>query len=916
MKNPTRLFVGRSYRLIGLLIISWSIIAWFSLDYYYSRVANELYQRELQVATEQLGGISHDIYANIRVLKGVAQVVAGDERSARAMRRFGTKVKASTLPYKVRSHHWTRDSEFARLNEDLFIDAKNLDADLIYVVNAAGDCFAASNFRTGETIGSNYVDRTYFVLAQAGKPGHQYAMGRTTNIPGLFYSHPLIVDGHFLGTAVVKRDIAKLSDWTNQANAFVSDVNGVIVLARDKRLELRTLPTAAKLTAEQNRLQYKREILEPVSITAWGDSHFPAAVRIGRVDMPAVLVSKTLPEDGLTIYVSRPLDELIRLGTEKYWLFGLMIVVGSMLIFSGSAIAAYWRESKRAESKLRIAATAFESQQGMLITDRNNRILQVNKALTDITGYTVTHLIGKNPRIFSSNRQDQDVIFYDEMWKQINQHGSWEGEIWNRRENGNIYPALLSITAVRAPSGLVTNYVGTYYDISASKAAATKIEQLAFYDPLTKLPNRRLLMDRLQHALASGARNGNVGALLFIDVDNFKTLNDTLGHDIGDLLLEQAARRLESCVREADTVARLGGDEFVVLLENLSNVPMEAAGEAGAIGEKILGALNLLYSLNGHEYQITSSIGIALFEDHLSGTDTLFKQADIAMYQAKKSGRNALRFFDQQMQENVNNRASLEIELRKAVALEQLVLHYQIQMDESNLAVGAEVLVRWHHPERGWISPSQFIPLAEETEMILAIGNWVLDATCAQLKIWQQSPHTCNLVLAVNVSARQFRQSGFVSQVCAAIKHYAIDPKHLKFELTESMLLENIEDTIVTMKTLNAIGVKFSLDDFGTGYSSLQYLKRLPLSQIKIDQTFIRDLVVDSNDQAIVRTIISMAQSFEMDVIAEGVETEEQQDFLLAHGCRRYQGYLFGRPVPIAEFVELLNYQEQKGRLC
>lgn len=906
MKNPTRLFVGRSYRLIGLLIVSWCIIAWFSLDYYYTRVANELYQRELQVAMEQLGGISHDIYANIRVLKGVAQVVANDEQSVKAMRRFGAKVKASTLAYRERSHRWKQDPALAQLNENLLNVEKNLDADLIYVVNAAGDCFAASNFQTGETIGSNYVDRTYFVLAQAGKPGHQYAMGRTTNIPGLFYSHPLIENGHFLGTAVVKRDIAKLSDWTNQANAFVSDVNGVIVLARDSRLELRTLPTAAKLTAEQNRLQYKREILEPVSITTWGDSHFPDAVRVGRVEMPAVLVSKTLPEDSLTIYVSRPLDELIRLGTEKYWLFGLMIVVGSLLIFAASAIAAYWRESKRAATKLRIAATAFESQQGMLITDHNNRILQVNKALTDITGYAVTHLIGKNPRIFSSHRQDQDVVFYDEMWKQINQNGSWEGEIWNRRENGSIFPALLSITAVRAPSGVVTNYVGTYYDISASKAAATKIEQLAFYDPLTRLPNRRLLMDRLQHALASATRNEGVGALLFIDVDNFKTLNDTLGHDIGDLLLEQAARRLESCVREADTVARLGGDEFVVLLENLSKVPIEAAAEAGAIGEKILDALNLSYTLNDHEYHITSSIGVTLLEDHLSGIDTLFKQADIAMYQAKKSGRNALRFFDQQMQENVNNRASLEIELRKAVELQQLVLYYQIQMDDSNQAIGAEVLIRWHHPERGWISPSQFIPLAEETGLIIAIGNWALNATCVQLSLWQQSPLTCNLVLAVNVSARQFRQSDFVSQVRAVIKHHAIDPKQLKFELTESMLLDNIENTIATIKALNAIGVKFSLDDFGTGYSSLQYLKRLPLSQIKIDQTFVRDLEVDSSDQAIVRTVISMAQSFGMDIIAEGVETEEQQDFLRAHGCKHYQGYLFGRPVPIAQFVELL----------
>jgi diguanylate cyclase (GGDEF)-like protein len=443
--------------------------------------------------------------------------------------------------------------------------------------------------------------------------------------------------------------------------------------------------------------------------------------------------------------------------------------------------------------------------------------------------------------------------------------------------------------------------------LTKSKHAEEEIKHLAFFDQLTNLPNRQLLMDRLHQALASSGRSGRQCALLFIDMDNFKTLNDTLGHHIGDILLQKVAERLESCIREGDTVSRLGGDEFVVVLEDLSDQALEAAALTETVGEKILTILSQPYQLATHEFRSTSSIGVTLFNGHQQGIGELLKQADIAMYQAKKAGRNTLRFFDRKMQDAINAHAVLESEMHNALENRQFHLYYQIQVDSSNHPIGAEALIRWIHPERGLVPPLQFIPLAEETGLILPIGQWVLETACVQIKAWQQDARTRELVLAVNVSAKQFRQADFVAQVQATIQRHAVKPKRLKLELTESLLLEDIDDTISTMNALNEIGVQFSLDDFGTGYSSLQYLKLLPLDQLKIDQSFVRDLVTDSSDRAIVRTIIAMAQSLNLDVIAEGVETEEQRQLLLENGCTHYQGYLFGKPVPIEQFEALMQ---------
>jgi len=511
----------------------------------------------------------------------------------------------------------------------------------------------------------------------------------------------------------------------------------------------------------------------------------------------------------------------------------------------GEAVGRVWSfrdvtVSKKAESELRIAATAFESHEGMIITDANGTILRINHAFTEITGYTAEEVIGKNPRMLSSGKHDK--AFYIAMWESINRTGVWEGEIWNKRKNGEVYPEFLTITAVKNPEGIVSNYVSTLADITLSREAADEIKYLAFYDPLTRLPNRRLLMDRLQKSLSSSLRSGRVGALLFIDLDDFKALNDTLGHNMGDLLLQQVAKRLESCVREGDTVARLGGDEFVVMLEDLSDQTVDAASQTEAIGGKILATLNQTYQLAEHTYRNSSSIGITLFKDNQQSVDELMKQADIAMYQSKKAGRNTLRFFDRVMQETVNARAALEGELHHALEKNQFQLYYQIQVDSNRRALGAEALIRWVHPLRGMVSPAEFIPLAEDTGLILPIGKWVLNTACAQLRAWQQNDLTRNLTLSVNVSAKQFHEASFVEEVKTAVQFHSINPMQLKLEPTESVLLGNIDEIVATMKQLKDIGVQFSLDDFGTGYSSLQYLKKLPLNQLKIDQSFVRDL--------------------------------------------------------------------------
>lgn len=560
---------------------------------------------------------------------------------------------------------------------------------------------------------------------------------------------------------------------------------------------------------------------------------------------------------------------------------------------------------KMLEERLRQASVVYSTiAEGILVLDELGHIISVNPAFTRLTGYVEADVLGQNPHEFLFQHIDGEPDYPDLA---LSKEGYWSSEIQCRCKDGKVFNALQQICVVRDEDGLSCHYVHSISDLTTIRATERELVQLAYHDPLTKLPNRRLLMDRLKKAMATSQRNGQVGALLFIDMDDFKTLNDSLGHDMGDMLLQQISERLIACVREGDTVARLGGDEFMVMLENLHADLPTAANLAETVGRKIIAIINQPYQLSSGEYRCSPSIGATMFEGNRDSIDELIKQADIAMYQSKKNGRNTLSFFDPQMQRSVNKRAAMEAELHKALEHHEFCLHFQVQVDAWRHPVGAEALIRWQHPELGLISPAEFIPIAEESNLILSIGSWVVESACKQISEWQKSPNTNGLVLAVNVSAKQLRQTKFSEDVRRLIQQYQIPAHHLKIEITESMLLADIEQSINTMRELKEVGVQFSLDDFGTGYSSLQYLKRLPLDQLKIDQSFVHDLVNDLNDRAIVRTIITMAQSLNLDVIAEGVETEEQREVLQKKGCMHFQGYLFGRPVPIEQFDAFLK---------
>lgn len=554
---------------------------------------------------------------------------------------------------------------------------------------------------------------------------------------------------------------------------------------------------------------------------------------------------------------------------------------------------------KLAEEQLRLAATTFESQQGVMITDKSSKILRVNKAFTEITGYSQEQAIGRNPRMLISGRHDP--AFYQELWKELAISGSFVGEIWNRRKNGEIYPEWQTITAVKNDAGEVSHYVYVFADITEKKDIEGKIHELAFYDPLTKLPNRRLLLDRFDQELASAKRHKKFGAVIFMDLDHFKSLNDSQGHQVGDLLLIQVANCLTSVLREEDTPARLGGDEFIVLLHANSSYLNIAADQAWAVAEKIKDKLNGPIMLNQYQHKISTSMGITLFPDNNQSPEALLQQADTAMYRSKTSGRNSVSFFHSSMQEAADLRIHLERDIRAAVDSGQFILCYQPQLDTEGRVRSAEALIRWEHLKKGILLPVDFIPIAEESSLILAIGQWVLLEACNQIKAWQDAGIN-QPQISVNISYRQFRQHDFVDQVQHAIRSSRISPYLLGIELTESTVIIDINDTITKMKALKELGISIAVDDFGTGYSSLMYLKKLPIDTLKIDEKFVRDILMDASDAVIVETIISMALQLNLNIVAVGVETSEQFTLLKKQGCQAFQGYHFSRPLPATEY--------------
>lgn len=614
---------------------------------------------------------------------------------------------------------------------------------------------------------------------------------------------------------------------------------------------------------------------------------------------------KQLQEMGFESYVGVPL-----VNSDKESV-GIMVVLDSrplpepeftetlLSIFAVRATTEL--ERLRYEGKLRLASSMFENTtEGIIIADTNSKVVTVNQAFTEITGYREEDVIGKSPRVWKSQHHDES--FYQAMWESIKQSGNWQGEIWNRRKNGDAYPAWMTINAIRDQQGKLTNYVSVFSDISTIKESEERLQFLAHHDPLTKLPNRLLFSARLEHVLQQAHRDRGLVAVMFLDLDNFKQINDGLGHPVGDKVLQEVARRLSEQIREEDTVARLGGDEFAIVLGDLPD-----AQEASHVANKLLTVFEAPLEIDSHRLYVTPTLGISLYPNDGDNVATLLKNADTAMYRAKERGKNQFCYYTLDFTHEALEKLQLENDLREALKNDEFELYYQPQYELSTgHLTGAEALIRWHHKELGMVSPDKFIPLAENTGLIIPIGNWVMKEACVQMKAWKDAGFDIERI-GINVAGQQIQSNDIVKTVSDVLNETRLDPQCLELEITESFIMQQADKAIITLEELQKLGVALAIDDFGTGYSSLSYLKRLPIDRLKIDRSFIKDIPHDTEGKAIAKAIIALGKSMQLNVIAEGVETVEQKEFIAEEGCDEAQGYLYSRPVNAQEISEILR---------
>lgn len=790
MLDINKISRSRTIVIMVILIMLWNISAWIIAGHYYLSRANALIDQETSLSQERASDLADSIKRNLNYLHGIPDLLSKLLRVKWAVSRFGENIAPSTLPIEVRVKQWTNNPALKDLSQYLSVAAESLNADIIYVVNAAGDCIASSNSDSPKsTVGSNFAEREFFKKNKSGQRGVQYAVGKTTHIPGVYFSTPVIVDGKFMGAVVAKADLANLSFLIKQWNAFVADSNDVIILARNKGLEMRSLSDAptSRLSEQERFERYRNTSFLILNIAPWGDSRFATLKQIEGGSLPHVLAVKALPEYGLQVYIDSEIDAIPALDREYSWFAILLGALGSLLIVVASGTVLYFQSIVRSKAQL---------------------------------------------------------------WKQAN------------------------------------------------------------FDTLTGLPNRDMFQDRLAQEIKKSNRSGLPLALLLIDLDRFKEVNDTLGHDMGDILLQEAARRIVECVRGSDTVSRLGGDEFTVVLTQLGD-----ASHIDDIARKIIATLAEPFILRGEITHVTASLGITMYPNDAGDIDDLMKNADQAMYAAKSNGRNCFSYYTATLQAAAQKRLRLTNDLRAALAENQFRVYFQPIVDLSTGRVNkAEALLRWIHPEHGMISPLEFIPLAEETRLIIGIGRWVRTESAAWCKHWND---VCpdEFQVSINKSPIEFMDESDNSSVATflnELREHDLSGKNFVFEITEGLLLNTSSPVTDKLIGLRDAGIQVAIDDFGIGYSTLSYLKKFDIDYLKIDRSFIRDMAHDSDDLALCEAIIVMAHKLGLKVIAEGVETKQQHELLIRANCDYAQGDLYSRPVPPEEFEVWLKDRNRR----